>query len=184
MTRTNAHALLTVGLRLVAAYYLVTSLATVIGQFFFTPGDMVDMARYYWFVQLGACVLFALLWLLADRVAAFGLASRSAPQFESDIDAQHWLAVGIALIGVWATADNFASLCYYGALKWSMTRPSETLEHTNFDAQARAQIFACIVQFIVGAWMVLKARGLAYIIHRIRFAGVSADADRARRETE
>lgn len=173
MTRTNAHALLTVGLRLVAAYYLINNLATVIGQFFFSPSDLVDMVRQFWIVQLGACVLYGLLWLFADRVASWGLASRSAPMFEVEVDAQHVLAIGIALMGIWAVADNFASLCYYGALKWSMTRPSMSPNPRDFDMQARAEVFACMVQLVVGAWMTLKARGLAQLIHKLRFAGAS-----------
>lgn len=104
-----------------------------------------------------------------------GLASRSAPIFETEIDAQHLLAVGIALLGIWAVADNLASLCYYGALKWSMTRPSMSPESREFDAQQRAEVFACTVQFAVGAWMTLRARGLAYLIHKLRFVGLPAD---------
>lgn len=177
MTRTNAHALLTVGLRLVAAYYLVTQFATVIGQFFFSNADVIDMARDFWVVNLGACVLFALLWLFADRVAGWGLASRTAPTFDSDIDAKILLAIGIALLGVWAAAENFVSLCYYGALKWSMTRPSRMLEDPNFSMEQRVEVFACIVEFAVGVWMTLRAHGLALAIYKLRFAGTAMDRD-------
>ena len=58
MTRTNAHSLLTVGLRLVAAYYLVTTMAGVIGQFFFVQPDAVSLARPIWIVHSLSCVLF------------------------------------------------------------------------------------------------------------------------------
>lgn len=177
MTRTNAHALLTVGLRLVAAYYLVTQLATVIGQFFFSQADVIDMARDFWVVNLGACLLFALLWLFADRVAGWGLASRTAPTFDSDIDAKLLLAIGIALLGIWAAAENFASLGYYGALKWSMTRPSAMLDDPNFSMEQRVEVFACTVELAVGVWMTLRAHGLARVIYKLRFAGTAQDRD-------
>lgn len=173
MTRTNAHALLTVGLRVVAAFYLVTTLATVVGQFFFVSADATAMARDIWIVQLSTCILFGLLWLFADRVAGFGLSSRTAPTFESTTEPPHWLAVGIALIGVWVVAENLGSLAYYAALKWAMTRPSLSPEPRDFDAQARAEVFACLLQLVMGAWMTLKARGLAHLIHKLRFAGAS-----------
>ena len=177
MTRTNAHALLTVGLRLVAAYYLVTELATVIGQFFFAQTDVVDLVQTIWVVQLVSCMLFALLWLYADRVAGLGLASRTAPIFESDLDAKLLLAIGIALIGIWAASENFVSLCYYGALKWSMTRPAAMLGDPNFSMQQRVEVFACIVDFAVGVWMTLRAHGLARVIYKLRFAGTAMDRD-------
>lgn len=178
MTRTNAHSLLTVGLRLVAAYFLVTTMAGVVGQFFFVQPDAVALARPIWVVQSLSCVLFGALWLFADHVAGWGLASRHAPVLESEIDPEQWLAIGIALIGVWMVVDNFASLGYFAALKWSFSQ-RETYEGTlEFAAQHRAEVFSCSIQFVLGLCMSIGARGMARLIHSLRFAGARQEDQR------
>ncbi len=171
MTHTNAHALLTVGLRVVSAYYLVYTMATVITGFFIVDREFVDQQKMVWAMQTIACVLYAAVWMFADKLAGFGLASRNAPIFESSIEPTMWLRIGIVLIGIWVAADSLGTLVHLAAYKWMLNHSDLPMEMRKFDAQSTASVISSITEVLIGLWMALGARGFTELVERARFAG-------------
>lgn len=184
MTKTNAHALLTVGLRVVVVFYLVTTLPNIVVGFFTATAEIAEISRQFWIAQLIACAFFVLIWFFADKVAGVGLASRQSPVFESDADARVWLTIGIVLIGVWLASNSILSLCYYAALKWQMTHAVSDVSPREFDAQTYSELITSAAEVLLGAILALGARGMAVFLHRVRFAGMRSDASKSESVTE
>ena len=171
MTKTNAHALLTVGLRVISAYYLVFTLTGVVAGFFITSREFADQQKVVWAMQLVSCVLFAGVWLFADKLAGIGVAPPTAPAFQRDIEPRMWLRIGVVLIGIWSAADALGSLVHLAAYKWLLGNADVAIELRKLDPQSFANVISSSAQLVIGLWLTLGARGFVDLVERARFAG-------------
>jgi hypothetical protein len=166
MTRTNAHALLTVALRVVAVYLTLMMAPVMLAIAFWGSPNLQMLMMQGFIVTIGIFV-----WLFADKIAGIGFSSSKAPVFESDLDAALWLRIGVTLIGVATLVQAATTLSYVGALKWHATMGTEYATGQALDPAARAQAVSAVIQLLIGLWLTLGAKGFMGLIERARFAG-------------
>ncbi|RDZ26955.1 hypothetical protein [Lysobacter silvisoli] len=108
MTRTNAFSLLSVAIRAVALWSLISLLVVGVSRIFGLR-QMVDDGG--WLLMAGAAFMLALgavalLWLFADKIARLTLARPQDQSFDSDLEPAVWLGLAISIIGAFGTCST------------------------------------------------------------------------------
>ncbi len=173
MTRTNAHTLLCVAIR-VFALWLVAGLLLML------PGLVVGMQEAvrngmdpWWFGIAPAAGLLAaaVLWLFAGKLARLALAGPADQVFESDLDASTWLGIGLSVMGAWyffgALVDGAGLL----VRAIELARMRERYPGMEGPAEFGQQVASALVQAALGVGLLLRGRGLSALLHRLRYAG-------------
>lgn len=173
MTRTNAYTLLCVVIR-VFALWLVVSLVLML------PGQIVSMRGVAggewspWLLAvpvLAGLLIAGVLWLFAGKFARLALAKPEDHLFESDLDASTWFGIALAGIGAWYFFDGLLDGAYlvgravFAARQRALHPGVEMPDGLAIDGIVTA------LQVLLGAALVLRGRGVAALLHRLRYAG-------------
>jgi hypothetical protein len=129
---------------------------------FFGPGLLT--------IMLAAEVLvIALAWLFADKIARLALTRPADHVFESDIDASTWFGLVLAAIGAW----NLFDAVMQGFRLWFQLRVSAEMGESlaAMRASIKWQVVGCLLQAGISVFLILGGRGLAAVLHRLRYAG-------------
>ena len=185
MTRTNAHTILCVIIRAFAAWGAVMLLLQLIMMLQMPPQAYADWPLWMrWFAWLFSISLLGLGWLFPDWLARVALFRRTQETFESDIDAQGLLAIALATVGaviaIDAVVDITRTLLFY-ADALHKARDSETSLPPSLGMLLGPEV----VGLVVSIGLLLGARGIASVIHRVRHASlVAAVPEEGRRNTD
>jgi hypothetical protein len=172
ITKTNAYTLLTLFVRLAAVFgfaevfYVGTAQMLVLG-----PGIVRDWGMTLLIVMVIISLsVFAAMWIFADKIAGWALARRDSAQFESQLGVQQWQHIGFAMIGAWFVMEGLVQVGS-NLRSWTMLRWGEsdyTPEQINSVLWSGAD---WVIQIALGIGLMLGARGLAGLLHRLRTAG-------------
>lgn len=179
MTRTNAYTLLCVLIRAIAVWSLVALLIALPSQLVMirsTAGAMETLGPIV-FTYLGLLVAIAFMWLFAHKLARLALVRPQDQTFDSDLAPAVWLGLAIAAIGAW---QLFSGLIDGGYLitRWLVMRVLAR-DYAGLDAESTsdqwAQVVATALQVALGLVCLLRGKGIAGWVQRMRY-GSHADA--------
>ena len=172
MTRTNAHTILCVMIRAFAAWGAVQLLLQLIMLLQMPPQAYADWPLWTrWSAWLLSIALLAMMWLFPDWLARVALLRRTHETFESDIDARDLLAIALATVGaviaVDAVVDITRTLMFYvDALQEARD------SGTSLPPSLGMLLGPEIVGLVASLGLLLGARGIASVIHRVRHASL------------
>jgi hypothetical protein len=181
ITKTNAFTILTLFVRLAAilgfVWFVHSALGVLFGLESISVGDWA--AKFLLGAVFGALLIFGLLWLFADWVARVSLARRDGMVFDSSMSAEDWSCVGFSVIGVFFVvkhAIGVAQQIVY-AIVAALAYPDAQNENLWLDGVLSATYE--LIGVALGAVLMLRARGLVGLLHRLRSAGQPTPTTRA-----
>lgn len=178
MTRTNAYTLLCVLIRAIAIWSLITLLIALPSQavlFRSTPGGMEAIAPIAVSYAL-LLIAIALMWLFAHKLARLALVRPQDQTFESDLAPTVWLGLAISAIGAWQLFGGLVDGGYW-LTRWLSMRVLAR-DYPGLDAESGpeqlAQVVSIVLQMLLGLVCLLRGKGLAGWVQRMRY-GAHAD---------
>lgn len=178
MTRTNAYTLLCVAIRAAAVYSLVALIVALPGQLQASaqvPG-VERSASWIAAAALAGLIVIALLWTYADKVARLALARPQQQSFDSDLAPTAWLGLAIGAIGAW---HLFAGLVdgVFWAVRLLALRGlrNEGYDPAQYALDVWPGVAATATQFALGAVCLLRGKGLARWVQRMRYGRDAID---------
>lgn len=174
MTRTNAFTLLCVAIRAIALWCLISFLVvaatqvTALHSVASGDGEIMAVFAAVLVVVLG---LIAVLWLFADKIARLALVRPQDQTFESDLEPAIWLGLAISAIGAWHLFSAVTGAGYL-AIRWLglqlIAREQPGLD-ASLDAEGVTRLASFILQGVLGLVCLLRGKGLAGWVHRMRY---------------
>ena len=162
------HQILIVGIRLLAVFWLLNVLAQV--PIVIVTFEHTETAPFATFGWLGIQFAISLvLWFFPATFAGMLLRSGSTPAPSADTPSGEWQALCFIAVGVFTLARALPDLAYWLVLASSRDPFAEP-----FTLDQKANFIATLVQFAVGAVLLLGATGLSTLMHWLRHAGVPA----------
>lgn len=139
--------------------------------------QIADTASGYsgiWWVAAGYLFIFVslalLLWFFPVSVARRILPKDDRKVGEADFSLNDIDVVAYSILGVWLLATTIPDVIY-----WLLVLA--TLEHKGlipYMTHTRiASVIATLIQFGIGVWLMLGAKGLRGLIRKLRYAGAS-----------
>jgi hypothetical protein len=178
MTRTNTFTLLCVAIR-VFALWLAMGLVLMLPGLAVGMQGMADGGLSPWLLGIplvAGLLVAAVLWLFAEKLARLALASPDEHVFESDLDASTWLGIGLSLLGAWyffgALIDGAGLLVR--ALQVAQMR--EQFSGMEAPPGFGSEVAGTSLQALLGIVLLLRGRGLAALLHRLRYAGYRGES--------
>lgn len=174
MTRTNAFSLLCVVIR-VFAFWILVKLAFQLPRLTVAVyrATLDDTNPWIFAIPVVAGLLLAaLLWLFAEKFARLALTRPQDHVFESDLDASTWFGLILAGIGAWyffVGLFDGASLGIQAFVYESMSREYGRMD---LPSDYKVLVARAVLQLVLGAILVLGGRGLAALLHKLRYAGL------------
>jgi len=158
--------------KLFAIYLLVSGLRSITGVI-----QIADHASGFagiWWVAGSYLFVFVcialLLWFFPVTVARKLLPKDDRKPEEKDISLKDIDIIAYSILGVWLLATTIPDVIYWILVMY-------TLEHKgliHYMSHARvANVVATTIQFIIGVWLLLGAKGLRGLIRKLRYAGAS-----------
>jgi len=177
MTRTNAYTLLCMLIRAFAVWSLVALLIALPSQLVTIrsmPNEAgADAVLPIVVSYMGLLGVVALLWLFAHKLARLALVRPQDQTFESDLAPTVWLGLAISAIGAWQLFNGLVDGGYWVVRLLGMR--ILTRDYPGMDsaptADVQAQIVATVLQVILGLVCLLRGKGLAGWVHRMRYGG-------------
>lgn len=83
---------------------------------------------------------------------------------------------GFCLLGLWVLTESVPDLIYYAVGFAVSTSPSALM---SFEKNTYANVAHTIVEFVIGVWLLLGARGLLGVLRRARTAGTGEPSNSA-----
>jgi hypothetical protein len=120
-------------------------------------------------LQVAIC---GVLWFFPVTIASKLLPSYSKPPDpQNPPSVYEWQTLGVICIGLWALSRAVPDLVYWVAYMGMAFESDAPLGELAPDQ--KAGFIATVVEIIVGAWLVLGAKGVAALLFKIRTAGVA-----------
>jgi hypothetical protein len=156
--------------RLFAIFLFVYGLRSLTGVI-----QLAETASGYsgiWWVAVSYLVIFVcialMLWFFPVTVARKILPKDDRKTGETEISLKDIDVVAYSILGVWLLATTIPDVIY-----WLLVLA--TLEHKGlipYMTHSRlASVIATIIQFGIGIWLMLGAKGLRGLIRKLRYAG-------------
>lgn len=178
ITRTNARTLLAVLVRVAALVMLASLVANTMVTWLTwtpqTPGQPQPVDGVLGGLLAASLLVVVLIWHFADFIAKCAVGRREDPVFDSGIDVAGWQAVAFAAVGAYFVVVHGVGLARSAMLRLLDTPPWVVLA----DESRRAivvDIVADVLGLALGVGLVLGARGLAGVVHRLRHGRRSPD---------
>lgn len=178
MTRTNAYTLLCVVIRAAAVYSLVALIVALPAQLQASaqmPG-VERSASWIAAIAVAGLIVIALLWVYADQLARMTLARPQQQSFESDLAPSVWLGLAISAIGAW---HLFAGLIdgVFWAVRILALRGlrNEGYDPARYALDVWPGVVATAMQFALGLICLLRGKGLARWVQRMRYGRDATD---------
>ncbi len=174
ITKTNAFTLLTLFVRLAAVFGFVQVFYVSTAQLIVSgPGFVRDWGVMWIVLFVGAALgVFAAMWIYADKIARLTLARNTGEYFDSTVDAAQWQHIALSILGVFLAANHAVDL--FQTLRfWLIARasePSSTFTPDQLDSYVLHAIDSGF-GIALGIGLMLGARGLSGLLHRLRTAG-------------
>jgi len=166
------HTLATVGLRILAVYlvsqsflYLASVATRVLGNATGLSHAPALVWAYAW--VLAPLVVGLCLWLAAPQLARWAT-RRLRPEPLACIDEGVLAHTAYAVAGVLIFATAVPYVIMEAFRIWQAHRIAD-----GYEAPAIAYLVAHLGQMVLGTWLALGARGLARLLHALRYAGSS-----------
>jgi hypothetical protein len=83
---------------------------------------------------------------------------------------------GFCLLGLWVLTESIPDLIYYAVAFAVSTSPSSLM---SFEKNTYANVAHSIVEFVIGVWLLLGARGLLGVLRWARTAGTGEPSNSA-----
>ena len=169
MTTTNAFSILCVLIRAFALWLFVTTLIAI-------PGYVLKGAfDEHWILLLSTTfvvpVLIAfVMWVFAEHLARMALARPTQVVFGSEISAVQWQSIAFSVIGLLQLINGIGYLVYHAAkVIIAYYQTSETYPvATQLSSIFYAGMIDSAIRIIIGVSLLLGARGLVTLLHRLR----------------
>jgi hypothetical protein len=174
MARTNAFSLLCVIIRVFALWLIIKLVfqlpSLIVGV---DQATLAGMNPWLFAIPLAAgTLLAALLWLFADKFARLALTRPQDHVFESDLDASTWLGLIVAGIGAWYFFAGLLDGASLGMQAVLYDRYSQEYGRMDLPPDFKVAVARAVLQLVVGAILALGGRGLAALLHKLRYAGL------------
>jgi hypothetical protein len=115
-------------------------------------------------------ILFAVyLWKFPFSVANKILPKEAAATKEQLYSAEQLEVVGFSIVGLFYLFNSITNLFYWGLLVWFKSRAPEYFEPDELNE--KIQLVTSVFETVLAALIILKARGLAGLLRKIRHAG-------------
>lgn len=178
MTRTNAYTLLCVAIRAAAVYSLVALIVALPGQLQASaqmPG-VEHSASWIAALALTGLIVIALLWVYADKFARLALARPQEHSFDSDLAPSVWLGLAISAIGAWHLLAGLIDGVFW-AIRLLALRGlrNEGYDPAQYALDVWPGVAATAMQFALGLVCLLRGKGLARWVQRMRYGRHAAD---------
>lgn len=171
ITRTDAHSLLTILARAVAVCLFVYALVQGVQMAALAVGRNWEIESIPMFASIGILlVLSVMLWLFADVLLKLSLSRPNAPVFESAMAPVEWQGIVFAGIGLWLLVNAVINLAYWlMQLAFAYRRPgADHIDVWFSNDYLFAEPAGIAVSLVIGLLLLLRARGLAGLLARIR----------------
>ena len=163
--------ILIVAVRLFAIFWFVTSIGHLVAAVralgHVATGGSVSLALGIPIAELTLCVF---LWLFPATLGRRLLKSEHEPPSAAPPALLEWQAMLVAVLGLWTLSNAIPDGAYFFAYFLNYKQFGAT-----FNGQISDQwpfIAATVAEFAIGIWLLLGARGLAELLHRMRTAGI------------
>ena len=158
--------------RLFAIFIFVTSLRTIgttFGVAYQSGSDILPSAYAYLAIILVTALSASLmLWFFPLSIARKLLPVMKEPQPPVSWQSGNAMELALAVLGFWILADAIADAFYWSTFYYLVHQATGTgLESVG--AAEKADMLVTVVELALGFWLVLGHRGLAVLLHRIRF---------------
>ncbi|MBK7366110.1 MAG: hypothetical protein IPI97_14420 [Nitrosomonas sp.] len=162
------HQIIAVGIRLFAVWLAIYFLRAAPGYYTgFKNMDedyaVTSMAIFFVVVAL----FFLVLWFFPNTIAK-GVLPKEVAVDPEPISTDRWFAVGGSLIGLWLLTEAIPALVRYALIALLSRRLPEALVA---DANSYLNTIYYLVQFFLGVWLLLGAKGLRALILKARYGG-------------
>lgn len=173
MTRTNAYTLLCVVIRVFALWLVMSLVLMLPGQILGMRAAMTGELSPWLFAipSLAGLLIAGVLWLFAGKIARLALAKPEDHVFESDLDASSWFGIALAGIGAWYFLDGLLDGAYLAGRAAVAARQRARYPGVEVQDNLVLDGIVTALQLLLGAALVLRGRGIAALLHRLRYAG-------------
>lgn len=171
MVRSNVHTLLTVFVRVVAIAFLLQAFVQFAIGYWTYGGPVSDDSQWRTLaiaMPLVTLLLCAAVWLFADVLVRCALARPDGATFESTLDAADWQRVGFSVIGLWFAAVAVVDLVATAGSWMHLRALQQDYPDTDISLQLLPDVFGALSQLVLGASLLLGARGLQGLVARLR----------------
>ena len=156
--------------KLFAIFLMVYGLRTI--TIVIQVADSASGFSGVWWIAGGYLLIFScialLLWFFPVTVSRKLLPKDDRKPGESDISLKDIDIVAYSILGVWLLATTIPEVIY-----WILVL--STMEHKGllpFMSHSRiASVIATVIQFGIGVWLLIGAKGLRGLIRKLRYAG-------------
>jgi hypothetical protein len=138
-------------------------------QTLFEPYTSLRLAGFWFYLaaHLGAC---ALLWFFPTAIARKLVPSLADTPVSPPSPSPQWYTLGVMIIGTWMFTRAVPDVVYYIGLA-SFSRALDVSAHA-WGPEEKAGVVATVAELVLGAALVLGARGWAEVLFRLRTLGM------------
>jgi len=189
MMRTSLYSILCIGIRLAAVLLAVNAvLAIPAGYMTLAHSDLWTAGEIGWFAALWLVILLfaVLLWIYPGMLARLAAGKASQQIFESPLSAADFQQIAFSIVGLWillAALIGITQVVVREILVEHALRATDPSTE-GVRQQMIAQLVDDVLRMLIGAVLMLRARGLVGLLRRTREAGMPATAQAAHDEEQ
>jgi len=162
------HQTIAVGIRLFAVWLVIYFLGAAPG--YYTGFKKMDEQFAIISTAIALIIvgfIFLVLWFF-PRTIAKGVLPKEVTTDPDPISTDRWFAVGVSLIGLWLLTEAVPALARYALITLFSHRLPDTIVT---DANLYFNTIYYLVQFTLGVWLLLGAKGLRALVLKARYGG-------------
>ena len=162
------HQTIAVGIRLFAVWLAIYFLGAAPG--YYNGFKKLDEQFAIISVSIALIVvalIFIVLWFF-PRTIAKGVLPKEVTVELDPISTDRWFAVGVSLIGLWLLTEAIPALARYALIALFSHRLPDSIVA---DANLYLNTIYYLVQFFLGIWLLLGAKGLRALVLKLRYGG-------------